>query len=364
MARSARRRWLVVALVLVVVATVATVLVVRRLGGPDTRLGAAMQLAPQDAVRFGWTDWAAVREEVGADVSASTGGRDLDRFLDAAFDADLSSMSALVSSAPDLQDRYGVSPASLDWELLAQSSAGAVVLMGLPDDLDLAELRARLVRLGYTEPDEADGVWQGGPGLLPEIGSLTPELAHLSIDDEHRVLAASDQQATLRDLPGAQRADADVAAADSPDGSAGGIEEVVEALGEVASAAVYSGDHACAALAMTQADEDDQSTAAGLVDEAGGVHAYDAFAIGGPVEDDLVRVTMAFEDEDRARADADSRSRLAAGAAPGQGGTFGERFSVDEVVAEGRRLTMDLAPEPGAYVLSDMANGPVLFATC
>lgn len=359
MARSVRRRWLAVALVVtLVVATVAAVVVVRNLDGPDTRLQAAMELAPQDAVRFGWTDWAAVRSTVDADEA------DLDSLLDAAFDADLSSMSALVSSAPTLEEEYDVSPASLEWELLAQSTSGAVVLMGLPDDLDLDELAARLESLGYTEPDQEDGVWEGGPALLSEIGTLSPELSYLSIDAEHRVLAASDQPGTLRDLPDTQRADADVADQDSPDGSAGGIDEVVDALGEVDSAAVYSGDHACAALALTQADDEAQAEAADLVDEAGGVHAYDAFAIGGPVEDAQIRVAMAFEDEDRARADADSRSQLASGSAPGQGGTFGERFTLGDVVADGRRLTLDLQPESGAFVISDMANGPVLFATC
>ena len=34
------------------------------------------------------------------------------------------------------------------------------------------------------------------------------------------------------------------------------------------------------------------------------------------------------------------------------------------VSAEGTLLTMDLAPERGEYVLSDLTSGPVLFATC
>ena len=55
---------------------------------------------------------------------------------------------------------------------------------------------------------------------------------------------------------------------------------------------------------------------------------------------------------------------FAAGPAPGQGGDFSDRFAVDEVTAEGTLVRMVLDPEPGAFVLSDLSSGPVLFATC
>ena len=58
------------------------------------------------------------------------------------------------------------------------------------------------------------------------------------------------------------------------------------------------------------------------------------------------------------------RSKLAAGPAPGQGGSFPERFSLGKVVASGRVVTMALKPVEGSFVLSDLSSGPVLFATC
>ncbi|MEQ6901613.1 hypothetical protein [Nocardioides sp. YIM 152588] len=366
MPRPSHRRWLVIALATAVVAgaAVVAVAVVRRVTDTgQSRLATAMELAPADAVRFTWTDWASVREELGSPVSAATPAEDLDDFLDAAFDADLSPMSTLVSSTPVLQDEYGVSPASLDWELYAQSRAGAVLLLGLPEALDLDELRVRLGRLGYAVPDEADGVWDGGGERLAGIGPVTPELTYLRIDDEHRVLAASDQRATVAALDGSVRGDEDTTAGTSSDGSAGGVSAAVGALGDVRAAAVYSGDYACVALSMTQADTDDQAEAARLVDEAGGVHPLDGFAIGTAGDGDL-RVALALESEEAAREDADSRSVLAAGPAPGQGGTFPERFRLGEVVADGRVVTLDLAPEPRTFVLSDLSAGPVLFATC
>jgi len=71
-----------------------------------------------------------------------------------------------------------------------------------------------------------------------------------------------------------------------------------------------------------------------------------------------------FADDQAARANADSRATLARGPAPGQGGTFGDRFRVTSVTAHGSMVVMELAPRPDASVLSDLSTGPVLFATC
>jgi hypothetical protein len=80
--------------------------------------------------------------------------------------------------------------------------------------------------------------------------------------------------------------------------------------------------------------------------------------------DRQVRVLMAFETDDQARTNADTRSTLASGPAPGQGGDFGDRFSVKSVTADGKLVRMDLVPHQGQYVLSDLGSGPLLFATC
>ena len=77
-----------------------------------------------------------------------------------------------------------------------------------------------------------------------------------------------------------------------------------------------------------------------------------------------VVVAMTFETDDQARANADSRSKLAVGPAPGQGGTFSDRFKLGRVVASGHLLTMRLKPHDGTFVFSDLNHGPVLFASC
>ena len=129
------------------------------------------------------------------------------------------------------------------------------------------------------------------------------------------------------------------------------------------SAAVYSGEYACGALAMGQADTDDQAEAAELVAAAGTVDPYLAFAMGVLPEGE-VRVAMEFANDDQARANADSRAALATGPAVGQGGDFADRFALRSARADGSLVLLDLDPGDGEYVLSDLTSGPVLFATC
>ena len=114
---------------------------------------------------------------------------------------------------------------------------------------------------------------------------------------------------------------------------------------------------------MSQADAEEQATADRLISEAGGVDPLTAYAMS-VQPDHGVRVAMAVSGPDQARANADSRAVLAAGPAPGQGGDFSDRFTVESATAEGDVVTLDLAPAEDAYVLSDLSSGPVLFATC
>ncbi|MCR1786128.1 hypothetical protein KVF89_26590 [Nocardioides carbamazepini] len=348
-----RRRWIVLLVAAALVVSAAVVVVWRLRSDDRSRFAAALRLAPTSASRFSWTDWAGVRAELDADLSSSSTGDDVGAFLQDAFDRDLSSTTALDASAPTIQDEIGFSPATLDWELFTQGTDGALVLMGLPEDFDVAGLRDRLRSIGFAEPDEADGVWRGGVDLLEGLGGpVTPELAALVIDEDAGVLAGSDDPDFLERR-------GDLARGDHEDG----VRDVVDAVGPALSASVATGDQACSSLAMTDADPADRTRASELVEQAGGVHPVTGFAIaaqpGGGV-----RVAMAFETDDQARADADSRSKLAAGPAPGQGGTFPERFELGEVVASGRVLTMAMTPVEGTYVVSDLSHGPVLFATC
>ncbi|MXG89870.1 hypothetical protein [Nocardioides flavescens] len=323
-----------------------------------SELDRAVALAPASTQRFSWTDWAAVREELGARVAADSSADDVEEFLSDAYDADLSSASAMGESAATLQSEFGFSPADVEWELLAQSETGSVLVLRLPDSADLDALGDTLEALGYPRPSEADGVWDGGVDVVPRIAeragtSLSPQFNAIAIDaDEHLVLASDSApyvRDAARDLP--SRIDDE------------GVRDVVDAVGDPLSASIYTGDFACRSLAMAQADDVDQADADQLLAAAGRVDPLTGFAIateaGGGV-----RVAMAFEDDGKARRNADSRSALASGPAPGQGGDFGDRFDLGQVRAEGRVVTLDLDPVDDSPVLSDLATGPVLFATC
>ena len=213
----------------------------------------------------------------------------------------------------------------------------------------------RLEALGYQRPASDDGVWVGGTELLADLSgrtglSATPTLQYVALSDG--LLWASDRQPYLE------------AVLEDSGGPIDPVADVVAALSESpVSAVVYTGDQACEGLSMGQADEDDQADADELIARAGELNPVTAFAMGLLPSGDA-EVVLGFENDDQARTNADTRAALAAGPAPGQGGDFSDRFAVDSVTADGRLVTMSLVPEPGAYVLSDLSSGPVLFASC
>jgi hypothetical protein len=351
------RKWLAVVGAGVLVLTLVVGGVLWWQARQQTELEQALSVTPADAERVSYTDWQAVRRELGADLSGDSSSRDLARFLDDAFDADLSPMSALVASAEVLHEEYGFSPATLEWELLAQSPEGAAVVMRLPEGTDFEALEDRLEGLGYERPREPTGTWTGGADLLPSIGTVTPELQYLAVDADQRLVVGSDAEGYLERAMETVTGDADPVSGLEP------VAEAVSTEGGPLAAAVYNGPQACSALAMGGASQSDQDEARELVEAAGEVNPMTGFAMAVDPSRD-VRVAMSFESEEQARTNADSRAQLAVGPAPGQGGAFDDRFRLGRVSAVDSVVTMELEPREGEYVLSDLTSGPVLFATC
>ncbi|MBF4162570.1 hypothetical protein [Nocardioides acrostichi] len=350
-------------LVLVVVLGVATVAVVRHLRAPDTDFGRAVQMAPPEAQRYTFTDWAGVRDALDLRDSSDSLGALLRR----GFSQDLTSASGLLDSAKLLDSTFGWSPATAQWELLAQAEEGSVEIVRLDPGTDFDDLADRLRALGYTAPSDAEGgetsggVWVGGDDVLGQVTTRAdetgnPMLQNFALDADAGLVFTSNTSSYLQHA---------VRTASSQDGpSDQGLRDAVSALGtEPLSAIGYTGDQVCSELAMGQADADAQQTGARLVTEAGGVSPLAGFVIA-DLGGRALRVEMSFESDQQARDDVDPRAKLAAGPAPGQGGSFAERFSVDEASATGTVITLDLTAKPQAYALSDLSSGPVLFATC
>ena len=349
-----RRVWIIAACVLALVVAAGGYVWWRH--DDRTPFAWAVDHAPAGAQRLSWTDWAAVRaDEHATGLSQRSSDAALRAFLDRAYDDDLSSTSALVTSAPVLQERFGFSPASADWELFSQTYQGSVVMVHLPSSIDLDAIADHLRDLGYTEPATTDGVWEGGEDLLAQISpGLSGELQYVALDAADSLVLTSDSSAFLG------------IAMDAVHGHSSGdvgLDGVVDNAGEPVSSAVYSGDYACGALAMAHAGAADQAQARQLVAAAGEVNPYSAFAMSDE-PDGSVRVAFEFDGGETAKVNADSRATLARGPAPGQGGTFGDRFRVVSVTAHGSLVVMRLAPRADASVLSDLSTGPLLFATC
>jgi hypothetical protein len=349
-----RKWWAAAGVAVVVLALVATG-VVWWLGARGTELEKAVAMAPAGSQRLSWTDWAAVRERLGSSPGSDPSAEQLQQLMDDGYDADLTSTSALLASAETLRSQLGFSPATLEWELFTQSERGAADYLRFPDDADLDALGDKLEALGFTRPDEEDGVWRGGTDVLARVdGTLTPELGFFAIDADRHLVVTSDTADYLAVAMDTVAGDAD---------PVDGLDDVVSGSGEPLTAAVYAGAYACSALAMSSADQADQARAEQLVEDAGEVNPVTGFAMSVQPGGD-VRVVLGFESEDQARTNADSRSVLARGPAPGQGGDFTDRFTVRSVTADGDVVTLDLDPLEGQYVVSDLSSGPVLFATC
>lgn len=304
----------------------------------------AMALAPADTQRYLWTDWAEVRRQLDAPLSADSSTEELQEMLTAGYARDLSSASAMVDSATGLHEFAGFSPATADWELFAQGHSGALSVVQLTEEVTEESVEAALERAGYVRDGE---LWDGAD-VQSGIG-VSPEFSYVVLR-EGRVYAGDSRTYLARALEGGSEPDR-------------AVEAAAAALPDPVSALVYTGDYACGELALSGADENDEAQGEELVRQAGGVAPLSSYAMG-TTRDGDVRVVLGFEDHDQAVRDADARAALASGPAPGQGGDFADRFELGEVRATDALVTMELEPVEGAYVLSDLSSGPVLFAAC
>jgi len=346
------------ALVLAVLAGVVT----WRLLSTRSTYEQALDLLPRSTLRTTYTDWREVREQAhGTRLSAGSSTAAVGAFLNRAYDLDLTAGSGVTDSTRSLARLFGFSPLDAQWEALGQSRQGQVDVMRLDDGVDLAGVERALRRLGYDAPPRGSGTggtWVGTPEL---VARLDPDLTPLQqnfvvLPDEHLVLM-SDSAAY------ASRA-ATVARGSGPSLlDDAGVAGLAGHAKQPAAAEQWTSTFACEDLTMGSASTEDQQTGKRLVARAGGISPLEGLVMA-QQPDRTVVVGMHFETSDQASANLQPRVDLASGDAPGQGGTFADRFRVTSGEADGHDVVLDLRLRARQSVLSDLGTGPVLFATC
>lgn len=351
MAQRRRVRWIVVAVLVVLLAVAAVAYAVWPRG---TDLSRAAALLPTDTVRVTWTDW----ERLRAELDAEPGTRDLDRLLAEAADLDLSSASPTAAIAAPLADTLGWGPVDAQWEILGQGPEGMVLVVKLPEDADVAAIADRYEEAGFTAPDEGrtdGGLWSGGPDTVARLPELNrPLLQFAALLEDEGLLVSSDQDVSVEQAVPVVRGDAD------------GLDlaRLAEPAGDPLAAVGWATDGVCADLAMSLGDAGVQAQAGRLVDEAGGVGPLDGYLVALRADRDLT-VTLGYEDEGRAERDRDSRAMLAAMEDPGQGLAYPDLFRVAQARTEGDVVVLELADATAdGYPLTNLSQGPVLLASC
>lgn len=324
-----------------------------------TPLETALDVLPAGTKQLGFTDWAAVRKQVGVRASATPTAPDADRLNKSGYDTDLTAVSSINDSIMALQANFGFSPMTVLWEAYARADAGNALVVKLPDDYDFGTIRSRLTASGFTKPATTNGVWKGGVDLVAQLDpTLTPDVQYVAVlGARHLVVASNSEQylaTAVAAALGKKRSLGDSASA----------RDLVAKAGTPAAASVWVGDFACTDLAMSQASTDDQETANALIAKAGKVTPLSGMVMS-LAPDSTLSVVQLFEDADQAKENLRARGRLAVGEAVGRGGNFADTLTLTSTRTDGAAVLLRWTPKDKAgFPLSGLDTGPVLFATC
>jgi hypothetical protein len=356
------RRTLLVIAAVVAVLVAGVLVVVGRTVWRDahrTDFSQALDTVPRSTLRFAFTDWAAVRRQLGVPTRDRPSAATIEKLTSTSYDTDLSAASSIDESAAALQEHFGFSPATARWEAYAQSRAGATMVVRMPDGFDMDRITGHLDDLGFTKPSTATGVWKGGIDLVSAIDpTITPELQYVAVLADRHLVVTSDQEAYARTAAATARGDG------ASLGDLSSARDLVDPLAEPVAAMFWTRDFACSDLAMSQADSDSQAQGEQLVAQAGGVTPMDGLVMA-LAADRTLTVAEHFEDDRQARENLRPRAKLAVGDAPGRGGTFSDDLRLVSSRTHGATVLLRLRPkEKTGFVLSALDNGPVLFATC
>lgn len=334
-----RRIALLTALAVLVVGTLSWVVYAGWLR--PTPFEKATSLLPAQTLRVTWTDWAGVRAELGGSPS-----------YDEVVDRDLTT-SSLASSSAQLKQTLGFSPMAADWELMGQSRDGLVVILHFPD---IAAIADGFADAGYTRPGSKalDGaIWSGSSELVNNLGLTTFELTHVAFFEDEGLLVATDKQPYLKTAVAVARGDKDGLSLDG----------LLTPPGDPLVATAFTGDYACEALSMAQADEGARKVTDELLGAAGGAIPLKGYLVSlGP--DQAMSVVFAFENDKQAERQRRVRAALAKAEDPGQGIAYPDSFALTADETDGNHVVLTARAEQDGYPLSNLTSGPVLLASC
>ncbi|MFL6023217.1 MAG: hypothetical protein ACJ72O_07750 [Marmoricola sp.] len=355
-----RRRTVAIAVILLVVLSALVVIGVRFLADRNrTDLRRALDVVPSSTLRLSFTDWAAVRSTVHSNPGQDPSDEAIDRLISRGYDTDLTAASSIDDSAKALQEHFGFSPATIDWEAFAQGRSGATMVARMPDGFDFDAVKRKLASAGFTKPQHDDGVWKGGVDLVATIDqTITPELQYIAVLADRHLIVSSDTE-------GYAKAAAAVAGGHGRSlGDVASVRDVVSPLAEPAAAMVWAEDFACSDLAMSQASTDDQDTGTSLVDRAGGIAPLSGLVMALGTDRSLT-VSELFDSQRAAKQNLQPRAKLIVGPAPGRGGSFSDDLTLTKSHTDASTVQLVLKPRTKTgFVLSALDSGPVLFATC
>lgn len=303
----------------------------------------AAALLPKDTLRVTWTDWERLRDEVG--------GEDL---LAMAQDRELT-VSSLAPYAPEIRAALGFDPTGADWEILGQSRDGMLLALKLPGDL--GEVADAFASSGFEKPgsDAMDGaVWSGGPDAVADLGLATGELQNVAFLESEGLLVASDSADYLSSAMDVVRGDED--GLDITPLSDGLADDPIDVT-------AFLDDHACEALAMSQADEDAQAVADDLIADAGGISPLKGYLVA-VAADQRLSVVLRFADDDQANRNATSRAALLTAEDPGQMVAYSDVVADPSTEQDDERVVVTGTVATDGAPMSNLASGPVLLAAC
>lgn len=324
---------------------------------PDSRsaLASALDALPDGTIVAGFTDWSAIRADLGLGAASTVAARAA--LTDDASLRDLTTRSVLGGVVEEMDRAYGWSAADLEWESYGQAPAGAVMVGRFTDGVSFDDVRDALDALGYTRDGD---VWTidatGSQQVTPELATT---LGTLALVPDRRLVVAANRADYIPAVLATIRGSRPSALSVRP------IAEVASALAGSDTAVIQGGAFSCRATSLTELGPEVRAQADAALARAGDL-ATPTFTGRGLVDGSRtqsLRFVSAYSSPAEAATQVRVRKALSTGPFIGRSGQVEDSLDLREATASGSvaSLRFDLAPDGGAYMSGE---GPVLFAGC